>query len=146
MTNKLVTILCILIFSIACNQEKNINAKIYSDKRPEDLHGTFYATEYGGLNYYITDEQQRESVLSMKNIDSIVFYFNHKNYVALPLVRQSFSRDCNNSDFSFFIDKEDHMIVTDTINGLNTILLFSEKTNIEKLKEDHRVKFHPVDK
>ncbi|MPT33559.1 MAG: hypothetical protein E2604_00355 [Flavobacterium sp.] len=146
MTNKLVIILCILIFLVSCNQEKNINAKIYSNNRAEDLYGTFYATKYGGLNYYITDEQQRESVLSMNNIDSIVFSFNDRVYVAEPLIRQSFSRERNNSDISFFINKTDNKIIVDTVNNMKTILLFSEKTDIEKLKDNHKVKFHPVDK
>ena len=139
--------ICLSLLALtACGEKGEINAKIYSDNRAEDLHGTFYATEYGGLNYYITDEHQRESVLSMNNIDSIIFSFNDRTYVAEPLIRQSFSRKRNNSDISFFINKTDNKIIVDTVNNMKTILLFSEKTDIEKLKENHRVKFHPVDK
>lgn len=143
----LINSLCLSLLALtACEQRGEIIAKIYNGNKTEDLQGNFYATELGGLNYYITDDHQRESVLSMSSVDSIVFYFNNKNYVAEPLVSQSFSRERNKSDFSFFINKTDNKIVVDTVNNLNTILLFSEKTDVEKLKEDHKVKFHSLGK
>lgn len=142
----LISSLCLSLLALtACKKKGDINAKIYSNNKAEDLYGTFYTTEFGGLNYYITNEEQRDAVFSMNNIDSLVFYFNDENYVAKPLLRQSFSRDRSNSDFSFFIDKESHKIVVDTVKDLKTILLFSEKTDLEKLKEEQKIKFNPIE-
>ena len=45
---------------------------------------------------------------------------------------------------SFFVDKQDSRIIIDTIDGLHTILLFSEKTDMEVLKEKGIIKVEHI--
>ncbi|RZJ75229.1 MAG: hypothetical protein EOO45_06255 [Flavobacterium sp.] len=139
-------ILILLLLLTACKEKDNISAEVYKNKSVVKYSGHLYTTEYGGLNYYVPDTKKRDELFSFKLIDSIVFNINCKRYIAKPLECKAYSRERNNSDFSFFVDKEDNHIVIDTIDGLHTILLFSEKTDMEILKENAVIKSEFIDK
>ncbi|NDJ00137.1 hypothetical protein GWA97_13695 [Flavobacterium sp. LaA7.5] len=144
MNNKLY-ILIFLIF-VACQKEGDVKTEVYKEGNCiSSNYGFFYTTKYGGLNYYIPDDKDRENLFGIKNIDSIVFTINSKKYIAKPLVSKPYSRERNNSDFSFSINKEDYKIIVDTIDNLHTLLIFSEKTNMEDLKEKGIIKSEYVE-
>lgn len=125
----------------SCQREENIDAIAYKEgKNINTFSGLFYTTKYGGLNYYIPNSEKRNALFEIKNIDSIVFAINSQNYTAKSLVRKSFSRERNDSDFSFDIDGENHKIIPDLIENMNTLLLYSEKTNMEKMKKEGMIK------
>jgi len=125
---------------ISCQNEDNIIAEVYKDNNISTYNGLLYTTKYGGLNYYIPKQQQRESLFKIKNIDSIVFKIGSKKYVAKSLIGKSFSKKRNNSDFSFYTNRKDFKIDIDTIGDLQTLLLISEKTDMELLKQKGIIK------
>lgn len=131
-----VLVLFILSFN-SCQKKGSIISKVYKkDNAIEIFYGDFYTTKYGGLNYYIPNKKERELFFKINNIDSIVFFVDDNQYISKPLVFKPFSREKNNSDFSFFINEKQYKILIDTINtDLETMLIFSEKTDVEKLKD-----------
>jgi len=135
------------VFFFSCQKDQNIIATVYKKGFDDkEFKGTFYSTKYGGLNYYISNEDDRNDLFKMQDIDSIIFNINKNNYTAKPLIRKSFSREINNSDFSFTINEKEHKIISDTIgSNLITFLIFSEKTNMEKLKDDSVIKYIFID-
>lgn len=127
---------------ISCQKSQEIKAVGYKKGSvTKEFNGSFYSTKYGGLNYYISDEKERESLFKTQNIDSIVLIINKRSYTATPLVRKAYSREISSSDFSFFVNEKERKIIVDTINGMNTILLFSAKTDMEKMKDEKIIKF-----
>lgn len=138
--------LFLVFLLIACQKEGDISAEVYRNNKVAQYKGLFYTTKYGGLNYYIPEDQQRDKIFEYKDIDSIIFIVDSKRFVAKSLKRKKYSRERNNSDFSFFVDKETNKIVADTVSGLKTILLFSEKTDMELLKENGSIKSELIDK
>lgn len=134
------------ILLISCQEKHNIPARVYIKQNITEYNGYLYTTKYGGLNYYIPDTQQREELTRMKNIDSISFNIDNNQYMAMPLPRKPYSRERNNSDFSFFVNGQDNSIIIDTVGNLQTVLLFSENTDIEMLKEKGDIKFEFIDK
>lgn len=135
------------IFFFSCQKDQNITATVYKKGfNDKEFKGTFYSTKYGGLNYYISNEDDRNDLLKMESIDSIMFDINKKIYISKPLIDYKFSRERNDSDFSFFISQKEHKIISDTIgSNLITFLIFSEKTNMEKLKDDSVIKYIFID-
>lgn len=148
---KKIKIVLLLLLStslfFSCHKNQIIKAFVYKkDSNFKEFTGFFYSTKYGGLNYYISNEDDRNDLLKMESIDSIVFVINKKKYISKPLIDDEFSRERNNSDFSFFISQKEHKIISDTIgSNLITFLLFSEKTNMEKLKDDAVIKYIFID-
>jgi hypothetical protein len=140
------TYLFLIFLLIACKKEGNINAEVYENNEVAQYKGLLYTTKYGGLNYYIPEQKQRGKIFESKNIDSIIFTINDKKFIAKSLKRKKYSRERNNSDFSFFVDKETNKIVADTVSGLKTILLFSERTDMELLKENGSIKSEFIEK
>lgn len=135
MENTRVLFLIITLFFFSCGKEKSINAKVY--KRGEiigNYEGTFYSTKLGGLNYYISDINKRKQLFDHSKIDSIAFFIKDKKYSAKPLVRKAYSRERNNSDFSFFVNRDNYKINVVEVNKMPTLSLFSEKTDLEELK------------
>jgi hypothetical protein len=129
-----------LVFN-SCEEKGNIRAKVYTKgKLSNEFYGVFYTTDYGGLNYHVPNKEQQTMLFNAGNIDSIIFTIDRIEYISKPLARKSFSREQNKSDFSFFINSKTHKIVVDTIGDLQTMLLFSEKTDIEKLKDNGIIK------
>lgn len=140
------TYLFLIFLLIACKKEGNINTEVYENNEVAQYKGLLYTTKYGGLNYYIPEQKQRDKIFESKNIDSIIFTINDKKFIAKSLKRKKYSRERNNSDFSFFVDKETNKIVADTVSGLKTILLFSERTDMEVLKENGSIKSEFIEK
>lgn len=139
--NKIVLLLLSVCF-FSCQKSQDIKAFIYKrSSQVKEFNGSFYSTKYGGLNYYISDENERNELFKIQNIDSIVFLINGKKYNAEPLVMKSFSRERNKSDFSFSIDEKEHKIIIDSINNMATLSIFSEKTDMEELKNKKIIKF-----
>lgn len=134
----------IILPFFSCQEQKSreISATVYKGgKKINDFKGSFYSTKSGGLNYYISNENNRNQLFNIQDIDSIIFLINEKKYTAEPLVRESFSRERNDSDFSFSINKESHKIIVDEIDKMNTLSIFSEKTDMEELKEKKVIEF-----
>lgn len=141
--NKILLMSIMIVFVLAsCKKEETIQTKVYKKGTIiGDFYGTFYTTKYGGLNYYISDESKRSELFNLSNIDSIIFFIDKKQYSAKPLVRKAYSREKNNSDFSFSVDREKYKIIGDTINKMCTLTIFSEKTDMEKMKDEGKIKF-----
>lgn len=138
--------LAIFISFLSCDDKKDVKAVIYKkDKVSHEFYGVFFSTKYGGLNYYISDEGMRKSLFNIKNIDSIVFTINEKNYTSKPLISKAFSRERNDSDFSFLVNEKEHKIKVDTINSMCTLVIFSEKTDMEEMKDRKEIKFTMMD-
>lgn len=132
--------LSLCLFS--CQKSQDIKVFIYKKgSKNREVNGSFYYTKYGGLNYYIFDENESAELFKTQNIDSVILVMNNCNYTATPLKSKAFSREISTSDFSFFISGKEHKIVVDTINGMKTMLLFSAKKNIEEMKDKKLVKF-----
>lgn len=145
--NKIVLSLMLSLCFFSCHESQDIKAIIYIEGSViKEFKGVFYATKYGGLNYYISNENERNEFLKLQNIDSIALNINGNNYICKPIIDKPYSRTINNSDFSFFINEKEHKIIVDTINNMNTILFFSAKTNMEKLKDKKIIKFTLIDK
>lgn len=129
-------LLAISLLFFSCNDKKDTKATVYKNgKVINEFYGGFFSTKYGGLNYYISKKEDRNDLFNIKDIDSIVFEINNKLYSAEPLIMKSFSRERNDSDFSFSISEKEHKIIIDTINKMNTLSIFSERTNLEELKD-----------
>lgn len=144
-TNKIYLLLIVL--PIACQKNIDaIDAVVYEQNKVTGYSGNLYTTKYGGLNYYVSENEQREKLFESNKVDSIIFNINNKKYVAKPIKRKNYSSERNNSDFSFFIDKSTNKIVADTVREMNTILLFSERTDMEVLKENGVIKSELVEK
>lgn len=140
--NKIVLFLLLSLCFFSCQKSQDIKVFIYvRGSQVKEFNGSFYSTKYGGLNYYISDENKRNELFKIQNIDSIIFLVNGKSYNAEPLIMKSFSRERNKSDFSFSIDKKEHKIIVDSINNMSTLSIFSEKTNMEELKNKKIIKF-----
>lgn len=137
----LILVSFILSFN-SCQKKGGIISKVYKkDNTIEVFNGDFYTTKYGGLNYHIPNKKERELFFSNNNIDSIIFFIGKNEYISKPLVFKAFSREKNNSDFSFYINDKEHTIRVDTIStGLETMLIFSERTDVEKLKKIGTIK------
>lgn len=135
----------ILIFFVSCTNE-NIDIEIYHNKSKTNYTGEFYTTEYGGLNYYIKNDSARDNFFKIKGSDSIVININNHKYIAKPLVEKPYSRERNNSDFSYYIGGHDSIIIADSIGNLKTLLLFSEGTDMENLKEEGVFRFQQIKK
>ncbi len=130
------------LLMVSCDKADKTNSTIYlKGGGTENLKGDFYATEYGGLNYYVTNKADRDKLLSETDIDRIELNFNGKKYFAKPLIKRAYSRERNGSDFSFFIKPDSRQIVADTVNKMETILFISEKTDLEKMKKNGVIKF-----
>ncbi|WDO13630.1 hypothetical protein MH928_02755 [Flavobacterium sp. WW92] len=138
--NNLLVIAFILILN-ACQKKENIDIAVYKDGNSiNTFSGIFYTTKYGGINYFIPNDNQREKFFSIDNIDSISILVGKQKYISKPLINRAFSREKNNSDFSFYVDEKEHKVVINAIDDMDTFLLFSEKTNMEKLKENGTIK------
>ena len=145
-TKSIIIIFILTLCYISCQKNKSVKTHIYKNGlKVHESQGTFYSTKYGGLNYYISNEKERNTFFNIQNIDSINFVINDIKYNSEPLIMRAFSRERNDSDFSFSIDKNEHKIIIDTINNMNTISIFSEKTDIERLKKDGKIDFIFVD-
>ncbi len=127
--------LVFILFITSCGKKDEVKAEVYKNKRVINYDGILYTTKRGGLNFFISDRNEREELFNIKNIDSIVFIINKNRYTAKPLVLSAFSRERNNSDFSFYIKKVDNKIFIDSIGTLSTLNIFSEKRDMEVLKE-----------
>lgn len=138
-------ILPLFLVILSCKNDNSVQIDAYKNGRKTEFSGMFYTTEYGGLNYYIPNDEQRKILFNLSNIDSLMFKNGEVIYSCLPLLRKSFSRERNNSDFSFFINPDTHKIVPDTVGNLETILIFAEKTDLEKLKEEKKINFTVLD-
>ncbi len=140
--NKILLMSIMILFVLAsCKKEETIQTKVYKKGAIiRNFYGTFYTTKYGGLNYYISDESKRNELFNLSNIDSVIFFINKKQYSAKPLVRKAYSREKNNSDFSFSVDREKYKIIVDTIDNMSTLSIFSEKIDMEKMKDDGVIK------
>lgn len=138
--NRIFYVLVLYVF-FSCGKETALNKVVvyYENHKNDEFYGTFLTTKYGGLNYYIVDKNERDKFFDIKNIDSIVIYIDKKKYIAEPLLKQKFSREIGKSDFNFFT--YNNRVVIDTISKMNTLLIFSAKTDIEKLKENNVIKF-----
>lgn len=143
LNKKLLLLFTFCFFS--CKQEEKVKSTVFKDGKKTEFYGNFYSTKYGGLNYYISDEDDREFLLNIRNIDSIVFVINKKEYTSKPLVSKAFSRERNNSDFSFLVNEREHKIKVDTINKMCTLVIFSEKTDMEEMKDKNKIKFTMID-
>jgi len=136
----------IAILFASCNGKKDIKAVVYKNGKVfHEFYGTFFSTKYGGLNYYIPDEDMRKFLFNIENIDSIVFNINEKNYTSKPLISKAFSRERNDSDFSFFVNEKQQKIKVDTIDRISTLLIFSEKKDMEEMKDRKEIKFTMID-
>lgn len=101
--NNLIVIAFILILN-ACQKKDNIDIAVYKDGNSiNNFSGIFYTTKYGGINYFIPDDNQREKFFSIDNIDSISILVGRQKYISKPLINRTFSREKNNSDFSFML-------------------------------------------
>lgn len=139
--NRILLLVITLIF-FSCEKEKSINAKVYKEGAViGNYDGTFYSTKSGGLSYYIKNEDERSQLFNLSKIDSIIFLINEKKYSAKPIVRMAYSRERNNSDFSFSVNSESYKIIVDEVNQMNTITIFSEKTDMEELKDKKLIDF-----
>lgn len=138
--NKILFLLFIFLIT-SCEQEDEIKAEVYKNNKVINYDGIFYTTKRGGLNFFISDRNERKALFDIKNIDSIVFIINKNRYTAQPLVLSAFSRERNNSDFSFYIKKADNKIFIDSIGTMSTLNIFSEKKDVEALKEKGEINF-----
>lgn len=144
--NKVAFFLMLSLSIFSCQKSQEINAVVYKrGSKIKEFNGSFYSTKYGGLNYYISNENDRNELFNIQNIDSIMFIINGKSYSAEPLIRKPFSRERNNSDFSFSVDKKYHKIIVDTINNIYTLSIFSEKTDMEEMKNNKVIEFKYVE-
>jgi hypothetical protein len=144
--NKIVFFLILSFCLSSCQKSQEIKTIIYKKGfKIKEFDGSFYSTKYGGLNYYVSDENKREELFKIQNIDSIVLKINNNDYISKPIIDKPYSRVINNSDFSFFISEKEHKIVVDTISNMNTILFFSAKKDMEKMKDKGEIKFILID-
>jgi len=127
---------------ISCQNKEEIKATLYKEGViVNTFYGSFHSTKHGGLNYYISDDNERNQLFKINNIDSIVLKIDHKDYVCKAIVDKPYSRVINNSDFSFSISREQYVPVIDRIDDKETLLFYSAKTDLEKLKEERKVIF-----
>lgn len=134
---KKILVLGILLSFISCENKKDIKTVVYKKgKVINEFYGTFFSTKYGGLNYYISNESERNRLFSIEDIDSIVIKINSKSYTCKSIVDEPYSRVINNSDFSFSIDEKEHKVIVDKLENMETLLFYSAKTNMEKLKDE----------
>ena len=139
--NRILFLIVTLVF-FSCKKDRNITSKVYKEGVIiGNYDGTFYSTKYGGLNYYISDENERNQLFNLSKIDSVIFLINGNQYSAKPLVRKPYSRERNNSDFSFSVNRENFKIIIDTVNQMNTLTIFSEKTDMEELKNKKVIEY-----
>lgn len=136
--NLIVLVVFSLLFS--CNENDNVVIKIYKNDEINNFSGCFYTTKYGGLNFYVSDSNNRDDFFKSKEVDSVLILVDNKQYTAKPLIRKGFSRDRNDSDFSFNISESELKIIPDTIEGKATLQFFSERTDMEKLKNEEIIK------
>lgn len=55
----------IIFICFSCQNEEKIKARVYKkDNVVNDFYGSFYSTKYGGLNYYISNENENEKNIS----------------------------------------------------------------------------------
>jgi len=126
---------------ISCENKEQINTIVYKKGNVVDeFYGTFFYTKYGGLNYYISNKNERNDFFDIKDIDSIILMIDNKKYMCKSIVSKPYSRVINNSDFSFSISEKTHSAIVDKINNMETLLFFSAKTDLEKLKDDGIIK------
>lgn len=131
---------------ISCQNKEEIKATVYKKgKVSHEFYGAFFSTKYGGLNYYVSDENERNQLFNITNIDSIVLKINNENYICKPIVDEHYSRVINNSDFSFSISRQQQKPVVDRIDNKETLLFYSAKTDLEKLKDDGVIGFIHVE-
>lgn len=139
--NKMLFLAISLLF-FSCNDKKETKAIIYKNGNViKEFYGVFFSTKYGGLNYYVSEKKYRNDLINIKDIDSIVFEINNKLYTAEPLIMKSFSRERNDSDFSFSITEKEHNIIVDKIKNMETISIFSERTDLEELKDKKIIEY-----
>lgn len=144
LNKKLILLFAFVFFS--CQKEEEVKAIVYKKGIVVNtFYGRFYSTKRGGLNYYIPNQKERSKIFNLKDIDSISFNIDKQHYVTEPIIDVSYTRQINNSDFSFFIDKEGHRIIVDTIDDKATFLLFSSKKDVKELKEKKIIKFTMID-
>lgn len=136
---KIFILFIFFIFS-SCKNEDNIEVLVFKNGSKIDSYlGSIYTTKYGGVNYFISNDPERERFFKTDSIDSLIIKINNKKYVSKPLIRKAFSRERNDSDFSFDINETEYRVIPDTITKMKTLLLFSERTNLEKLKEQGKI-------
>lgn len=137
-------LLCFSVFS--CQKKHKTEINVYKGgEKIKEYTGSFYTTKYGGLNYYIDDQTLQNELFSITNIDSILVKINNRYYVSYPYINKAFSRQINDSDFSFPVDERKHKILIDTINKMNTLMIYSAKTDIEEMKDKKEIKFTFID-
>jgi hypothetical protein len=56
--------------------------------------------------------------------------------IAHPFESTITKRTRNNSDFSYFVTKGNHLIEKETLNSMSTILFISEETDLEYFKKN----------
>jgi hypothetical protein len=136
----------IILTLLSCEDKNDVELIVFKDGVKVDSYlGSIYTTKYGGINYFIENDLKRKRLFEMERIDSLIIIFNGKRYTSKPLVRKAFSRERNDSDFSFDIDENKHKIIPDTIAKMETLLLFSEKTNMEKMKKNSTINAKFID-
>lgn len=143
--SKLLIVLVFFLFS--CQKDSEVIAKVYKEGKNIDLfYGEFYSTKHGGLNYFINNNEQRSTFFNLSDIDSISLNINGKEYTSKPIIDIPFSREINESDFNFFVDEKEHKIVVDTVKDMSTVLFFTSRTSVKKLKEMKLIEFTMIDK
>ncbi|MFC7773982.1 hypothetical protein [Flavobacterium sp. GCM10027622] len=143
---KKVLFLGVLLSFIACESKKDIKTVVYKKgKVTNKFYGTFFSTKYGGLNYYISNEDERNKLFEIQDIDSIVLTINNKNYTCKSIVSKPYSRVINKSDFSFSINEKEHKPIVDEIDNKKTLLFYSAKTDMEEMKDSGIIKFEMID-
>lgn len=141
MKTKNILILALFLILNACQNKDNIEIVVYNSGNDiKTFSGIFYTTKYGGLNYFIPNETERKHLFNVANVDSISFVVNSHKYISKPLIHKPFSRQKNNSDFNFYVNEKESKILVDTVDNMATFLIFSEKTNLEKLKDTDVIK------
>jgi hypothetical protein len=131
--------LVVLLTIISSCSESNhkVTAQFYKEgKVISNTDGLLYTTKQGGMNYEISNKTDSEFVFKTKDIDSISILISEKSYVAHPFESTITNRIRNNSDFSYFVTKGNHLIEKETLNSMSTILFISEETDLEYLKKN----------
>jgi hypothetical protein len=129
-------VLLMIISSCSEPNDKSIARFYKKGKIISQNEGFLYTTKQGGLNYEIQNKTDSEFIFKTKGIDSISLLILGKTYIAHPFVSTITNRTRNNSDFSYFVTKNDNLIEEEILNSMNTILFISEETDLEYLKSN----------